>query len=79
MESVILVGHAEQDGDCFDLKIGPWSGRIGMMVKHANHLGTTETGAGLWDSVEKAKSVASQIVHKGLGTGCQISWQEVLD
>jgi hypothetical protein len=77
MESVIFWGHAELDGDSFDFKIGPWSHRIGLLVRRTNHLGSTETGAGLWDSIDKAKDISAEIVQRGLGPHCVISWHEI--
>ena len=79
MEMVILKGHAELNGDSFDFKIGPWSQRIGLMVRRSSHLGSIETGAGLWDTVDKAKAIASEIVQRELGTNCAISWQEAVN
>ena len=76
MDRVLMTGHAELNEDRFDFKIGPWSGQIGLVVRRSSQFGSTETGAGLWESLEKAKSIASNMVHLAIGADSEIKWEQ---
>ena len=74
METVILIGHAEWNGECFDFKIGEWVGGIGLMMRRSGHGSSKETGAGTWPSIEKAQSIADQTVRRLLNPECSVTW-----
>ena len=76
MERIDIIGHAESGDDSFDFKIGPWVGKVGLMVRRSSRDGTSETGAGRWDSVDKAKEIAKTMVHRTFGSTSRIEWSE---
>ena len=47
MTTVILTGHAEGQGERFNLKIGEWVGGIGFTMRRTGHGSMMETGAGI--------------------------------
>ena len=77
MTETLITGHAEQGEESFDFKIGPWSGGIGLMIRRTGNGTSTETGAGIWPSVEKAKDIAAQVVSRAFGTDCCVVWTSV--
>lgn len=78
MEQVDIVGHAERGNDSFDFKIGPWVGKVGLTVRRISPQGSRETGAGRWDSVDKAKEIAETIARHQFGPDCQIVWSKFI-
>jgi hypothetical protein len=76
MEKVLITGHAESGSEAFDFQVGPWSGGIGLMMRHTGYADPQSTGAGIWPSVEKAKEIADQTAKRLLGPTCTIVWTE---
>jgi hypothetical protein len=74
MTRVIMTGHAEWNGEAFDFKVGDWAGAIGLVVRRTGGGSSSETGGGLWPSIEKAQSIADEIVKKLLSPDCVIEW-----
>jgi hypothetical protein len=74
MKQIDIVGHAEVGSDSFDFKIGPWSGKVGLLVKRVSPEGSRETGAGLWDTIEKAKEIAETMVTLAFGPNANVEW-----
>ena len=79
MEKVLLTGHAENGLEAFDFKIGPWSGGIGLMMRHTGFGPAKETGAGIWPTVSKAQEIAEKTVKRLLSSSSVIVWTETLD
>jgi hypothetical protein len=76
MERVLITGHAQLGSEAFDFEIGPWSGGVGLMMRHTGYGDPKLTGGGIWPSVEKAKQVADQTVKRLLGPTSAIVWTE---
>ena len=77
MEKVLITGHAELGSEAFDFEVGPWSGGVGLMMRHTGFGDPRSTGAGVWPSVEKAKEIADQTLKRLLDPTCTIVWTEV--
>ncbi len=37
MERVLITGHAQWGSEAFDFEIGPWSGGVGLMMRHTGY------------------------------------------
>ena len=79
MTRVILKGHAKWNGEELDFKIGPWSGGIGLMVRRSDSETSTETGAGIWPTREKAQAIAEETAKRLLDPDCSVVWTEIGD
>ncbi len=73
MTRVTLTGHADWNGESLDVD------GIGLMIRRTSGGTTTETGAGLWPSVEKAQEIAATTALRILGPDCSVVWTPVSD
>lgn len=79
MNSVLVTGRAEWGAEAFEFKIGPWAGDIGLIMRHTGNSAPSETGAGIWPSIEKAQQIADQTVKRLLDPSCSIVWSTKSD
>ena len=76
MNKVLITGRAERQSEIFDFEVGPWCDGIGLMVRDTGAGDKAFNGAGIWPSIEKARSVAAEIAKRALGPDCEIVWRE---
>jgi hypothetical protein len=76
MENRVLAsGRASDDKETFELTIEPSvSGGFALYIRYSGDCHQNATGAGVWQTVEKAKQVAQETVTRLLN-GATISWQ----
>ena len=79
MNKVLMTGRAERKSEIFDFELGPWCDGIGLMVRDTGAGDKGFNGAGVWPSVEKAKSIADEIAKRAIGGDCSVDWTEVED
>ena len=79
MHKVLMTGQAAEKSNVFDFELGPWCDGIGLSVRDTGAGDRAFNGAGIWPTIEKAKSIADEIVRRAIGPDCAIVWIEVND
>jgi hypothetical protein len=79
MHKMLMTGRAERKSDIFDFGLGPWCDGIGLMVRDAGAGNGAFNGAGIWPSVDKAKSIAHEIAKRAIGSDCSRVWTDVAE
>jgi len=74
-----MTGRAERKPEIFDFELGPWCDGVGLTVRDTGAGDKAFNGAGIWPSVEKAKSIADQIAKRAIAPDCAVVWTEVED
>jgi hypothetical protein len=76
MNNVLMTGRAQWKSNIFDFKLGPWCDGIGLLVRDTAAGDKGFNGAGIWPSIEKAKSIAEQIAKRAMDPDCVVVWTE---
>lgn len=72
----VVAGRAEDQTELFEFTIQPFvTGGFLLSVKYSGHARQGVTGAGVWPTVEKAKTIAEETA-KRLLHGATVIWTE---
>lgn len=72
----MIKGEARDSGETFIFRIIPFvQGGYRLDIAYSGDRGHNATGAGIWPTIEKAKSIAQETASRLLH-GTTITWQE---
>jgi hypothetical protein len=78
MHKVLMSGRAEQASRVFEFKLGLWCEGVGLMVRDTGAGDMAFNGAGIWPTIDKAKTIAAEIARRSIGPDSVIAWPEVV-